>query len=247
MGKGFVVVALAVLGAVGLSLAGNETSNIGERIREARKRAFMSIAEGDFKSGIKTLEELKHEFPTSDRVLTDLALAKHLAGESEEACAVLEKRVEAGDCEGYILRVYASAALKSGNFGAVLKAAERVLAKEPNDSSARAVHTAALFELGAEKKALKVFEDAVLKGDDANILRYAVVYFLKAGRINSALSAVEQYIAITGSADGYLLRASVYREMGELDRAIEDYKEAVRICPCIKKTADDMIKDIKKN
>ncbi|MCX7702979.1 MAG: tetratricopeptide repeat protein [Planctomycetota bacterium] len=240
----FILVGL-VFAAV--SVVGDSGGEREKRIKESRIRAFTYFADGDFEGAIQEMERLKKEFPMSDVILSDLALLKHLGGKSEEACDLLERRVEKGGCEEWILRVYASAALGAGRFGAALRSAERVLEKEPTDSGMKGVRAAALYELGAEEKALQIFEEAVLEGEDTTLLRYGVDYLSRAGRSSSALSAAERYIELSDSADGYILRASVYCKMGEPEKAIEDYKKARQKSASLSRLCEEMIKRLKES
>lgn len=170
-------------------------------------------------------------------------LAAYDSGQFEEAAKRFEKAISL-DAQKEYRNNYGMALLQSGRAEEALNEFAKVMDLMSSDKAQKRLNKFALRGSGMACLQLQRFEDALSYFNQAleireepdwnlDILYYKANTLLCMGYPDSAIDVYGEVIAIDeGNIKGRLARAALYREAGQYERAMEDYKSLLALEAC---------------
>jgi len=154
------------------------------------------LSQGNPEAAVRRLELSREQDPGNSAIAQQLGEALHASGRFEECFQALAPLASGAKTSVPLLRLLASASLRTGRFDSVLGYSQALCAREPHDAQAWHWQACAQLELGEPHGALQALEHARrLAPRSAEILNDMALACTLLGRNAEALRHLEEAIA----------------------------------------------------
>ncbi|MFH1312307.1 MAG: tetratricopeptide repeat protein [Candidatus Eisenbacteria bacterium] len=195
--------------------------------------ASSHFANAEFDKAIEIWREVLSQDPDNATVMTSIADALVHKGEPEEAVSVLKEAIEKDPNFLDAQNMLAISYINLGRLSDATRVSREIIAKDPRNAEAYFNLGVVSHQQGSHDQALSAFKRSVeLRPDyDESRINLAGEY-IRRGAFNPAKTQLETALEINPlSLQGWHSLGKVYQGLRDNDKAIECYREALKIHP----------------
>lgn len=188
---------------------------------------------GQYKEGIDRFSRALVLAPDFHEARKNLAQTLILAGQANRAVTQLEKLARVVPEDAVVHLLLAQALVAQGRWAEAEAAATEALNRDPTEARALAQRGLIRDRMGKPILGIADYGAALaLRPDDVETLVNISLPLARQTRTDEALAAVQRALTLAPNHLGARLRlASQWLEMGEMESARQEYREALRIAP----------------